>query len=87
MVSFLSPAMSTASAEVDEVMVARIRRWYRPCPSWTSDWSLSRMKGMSRLTASSMSAWVEGPKAVRSARWIRPSSATMKSKAGSGRTR
>jgi hypothetical protein len=42
-VSFLSPAMSTPSAGVIDVMVARMRRWYFPCPSCTSDWSLSRM--------------------------------------------
>ena len=59
--SFLSPAMSTPSAGVSEVMVARMRRWYFPCPSWISDWSFKRIHGMSRLAASSRMAWVEGP--------------------------
>ncbi len=49
-VIFLSPAMSTASALVKEVIVARIRCWYLPCPSWTSDCSFRRMNGMSRVT-------------------------------------
>ena len=64
----LSPAMSTASAPVFEVIVARIRCWCTPWPSCTRLPLLSRMKGMSRLTASSRIAPVDGPKAVRSAR-------------------
>ena len=63
----LSDATSTPMAEVREVIVARIRCWWTPCPNWTSEWRSSRKNGMSRLTASSMSAWVDGPKACRSA--------------------
>ena len=63
----LSLAMSTPIALVRLVIVARIRCWWTPWPSWTSEYLSSRMKGMSRLTASSMRAWVEGPKADRSA--------------------
>ncbi len=48
MVSFLSEAMSTPSELVCEVIVARIRFWWTPWPSWTSDCSLSRIQGMSR---------------------------------------
>ena len=39
----LSPAMSTASALVFEVMVARMRCWWTPWPSWTRLALLSRM--------------------------------------------
>ena len=42
-VSCLSPAMSTARAEVFDVIVARMRCWYFPWPSCTRDWSFSRM--------------------------------------------
>ena len=66
-VSSLSPAMSTASADVFDVMVARMRRWWTPCPSCTRECSLSRSQGMSRETASSRIACVDGPNAVRSA--------------------
>ena len=66
-VSSLSPAMSTASAEVLEVIVARIRRWWTPWPSCTRECWFSRSQGMSRDTASSRIAWVDGPNAVRSA--------------------
>src|SRR3954463_14210903 len=58
-VSSLSPAMSTASAEVLDVIVARMRRWWTPCPSCTSEYSLSRSHGMSRDTASSRIACVD----------------------------
>ena len=44
----LSLAMSTASAEVFEVIVARIRLAWTPWPSWTSECWLSRIHGMSR---------------------------------------
>ena len=71
--------MSTARADVLDVMVARMRRWNFPCPSWTSDCSFSRIQGMSRLIASSISAWVEGPNARFSARRIRSSRSTRKS--------
>ena len=71
-------------AEVCEVIVARIRCWWTPWPSWTSEWRSSRMNGMSRLTASSMSAWVDGPKACRSASRMSRSSSGAKSKTTSG---
>jgi hypothetical protein len=83
----LSPAMSTASEDVFDVIVARIRCWNRPQPSWTSEASLSRMNGMSRLAASSRIACVDGPNARRSASRMRRSSSARKSKAGSGATR
>ena len=83
----LSPAMSTASAEVFDVIVARIRCWYLPHPSWTSDASFRRIHGMSRLAASSMMAWVEGPNARRSASRMSRSSSSRKSKSSSGETR
>ena len=79
-VIFLSEAMSTASADVIDVIVARIRCWYFPWPSWISDRSLRRIHGMSRDAASSMIAWVEGPNARRSASLIRRSSSARKSK-------
>ncbi len=78
--------MSTASAEVIDVIVARIRCWYFPWPSWISDRSLRRIHGMSRDAASSMIAWVEGPNARRSASLIRRSSSTRKSKSFSAFT-
>ena len=59
--------MSTARAPVFDVIVARMRCWWTPWPSWTSDALLSRIQGMSRLTASSTIAAVDGPNAVRSA--------------------
>ena len=62
-VSFLSDAMSTPSEPVPLVIVARMRFWWTPCPSWTSDCSLRRIEGMSRNAASSRIACVEGPKA------------------------
>ncbi len=63
----MSLATSTAMAEVAEVIVARIRFWWTPCPSWTSEYSLSLIHGMSRDTASSTIACVDGPNAVRTA--------------------
>ena len=83
-VSSLSPAMSTASAEVFDVIVARIRCWWTPCPSCTSECSLSRSHGMSRDTASSRIAWVDGPNAVRSACSRNRSSSASKSNSGLG---
>ena len=38
---------------------------------------MSRIQGMSRLTASSRIAWVEGPNAVRSARMMNDSSSSL----------
>ena len=67
-------------AEVSEVIVARIRCWWTPCPNCTSECRSSRMNGMSRLTASSMSAWVDGPNACRSASRMSRSSSGAKSK-------
>jgi hypothetical protein len=79
--------MSTASEDVFEVIVARIRCWYFPHPSWTSDCSFRRMNGMSRLAASSRIACVEGPNARRSASRISRSMPARKSKSRSGATR
>ena len=76
----LSDATSTAIADVREVIVARIRCWWTPWPNWTSEWRSSRMNGMSRLTASSISAWVDGPNARRSASEMSSSSSMAKSK-------
>ena len=86
-VIFLSPAMSTARALVRDVIVARIRCWYFPCPSCTSDCSFSRMNGMSRLAASSRIACVDGPNCRRSASRISRSSSAGKSNPGSAFTR
>ncbi len=86
-VSFLSDAMSTPSDPVRLVIVARIRFWWIPWPSCTSDWSLSRIDGMSRRAASSRMACVDGPKADRSARRISASRSAAKSKSGSASTR
>jgi hypothetical protein len=83
----LSLATSTAIADVFEVIVARIRFWWTPWPSWTSEYWLSRIQGMSRETASSRMACVDGPKAVRSARTMKSSSSPSKSKSGSAWTR
>ena len=83
----LSPAMSTASAPVFDVIVARMRCWWTPCPSCTRLPLLSRMNGMSRLTASSRMAPVDGPNAVRSARVRNRSSSVAKSNSGSSWTR
>ena len=83
----LSEAMSTAIELVSEVIVARIRRAWTPCPSCTREYWLSRIHGMSRETASSMIAWVDGPKAVRSARRMNDSSSVSQSKDGSASTR
>ena len=77
--------MSTPIAVVRVVIVARIRCWWTPWPSWTSECRSSRMNGMSRLTASSMRAWVDGPKAERSASRMSRSSSASKSKAERGR--
>ncbi len=87
LVSFLSDAMSTPSELVWLVMVARMRCWWTPWPSWTSDCSFRRMDGMSRRAASSRMAWVDGPKAARSASRTSFSNSTRKSKSGSGVTR
>ncbi len=83
----LSEAMSTAIELVSEVIVARIRLAWTPWPSWTREYWLSRIHGMSRLTASSMMAWVEGPNAVRSARMMKLSSSPSQSNSGSAWTR
>ena len=48
MVRSLSEAMSTAIALVAEVIVARIRLAWTPWPSWTREYWLSRIHGMSR---------------------------------------
>ena len=74
LVRLLSDAMSTPIALVFDVIVARIRCWWTPWPNCTSEWRSSRMNGMSRLTASSISAWVDGPNAWRSASRISRSS-------------
>ena len=87
LVSFLSEAMSTPNELVWLVIVARIRFWYIPWPSCTSDCSLRRMYGMSRSAASSSSACVEGPNADRSARSTSFSNSCTKSKVGSVSTR
>ena len=47
-----------------EVIVARMRCWWTPWPNWTSEWRSRRMNGMSRQTASSMRAWVDGPEGL-----------------------
>jgi hypothetical protein len=79
--------MSTASAPVLEVIVARMRWAWTPWPSWTSEAELSRMNGMSREAASSRMAAVEGPKATRSA-WRRNAlSSVSKSNPSEGSTR
>ena len=80
LVSDLSDAMSTAMADVREVIVARMRCWYLPWPSWTRLCRSSRIQGMSRETASSMIACVEGPKADRSAIRMSRSSAAGRSR-------
>lgn len=67
MVRSLSLATSTAIEPVSDVIVARIRFACTPCPSWTRLNLFSRIHGMSRDTASSTIAWVDGPNAVRSA--------------------
>ena len=83
----LSEAMSTAIDEVSDVMVARIRLAWTPWPSWTREYWLSRIHGMSRETASSTIACVDGPKAVRSARRMKSSRSVSQSKSGSPSTR
>ena len=51
LVRLLSLAMSTRDARSSAmVIVARIRCWWTPWPSWTSEWRSRRMYGMSRLT-------------------------------------
>ena len=87
MVRSLSEAMSTAIEDVSDVMVARIRLAWTPWPSCTREYWLSRIHGMSRDTASSTMAWVEGPNAVRSARRMNPSRSASQSKSGSPSTR
>ena len=84
MVRSLSEATSTAIALVAEVIVARIRFWCTPWPSWTSECLLSRIQGMSRDIASSRIACVDGPNAVRSARRMNASSSSSQSKLGVG---
>ena len=71
---FLSLAMSTPMADVREVIVARMRCWWTPWPSWTSEARSRRRNGMSREAASSRIAWVDGPNAWRSARRMSASS-------------
>ena len=83
----LSEAMSTAIELVSEVIVARMRLAWTPCPSCTSECLFSRIHGMSRETASSMIACVDGPNAVRCARRMNVSSSSSKSKCGSASTR
>ncbi len=83
----LSEAMSTAIEEVFDVMVARIRLAYAPWPSCTSECWLSRIHGMSRETASSRIACVDGPNAVRWARLMNVSSSVSQSNSGSACTR
>lgn len=83
----LSLAMSTARAPVRDVIVALMRWACTPWPSWTREALLSRIQGMSRLTASSMIAAVDGPKAVRSARRRKASSSVSKSNPFSALTR
>ena len=80
----LSEAMSTAIELVSEVIVARIRLAWTPWPSWTSECLLSRIHGMSRETASSMIACVEGPNAVRCARRMNASSSSLEVEVGVG---
>ena len=69
---------------VSEVIVARIRLAWTPWPSWTREYWLSRIHGMSRETASSTIAWVEGPNAVRSARRMKASSSVVPVEVGVG---
>ena len=64
--------------------MARMRFAWTPWPSWTSEYWLSRIHGMSRETASSRIAWVDGPNAVRSARRMKVSSSASQSNSGSG---
>ena len=87
MVRSLSEAMSTAIELVSQVIVARMRLAWTPWPSWTREYWLSRIHGMSRETASSTIACVEGPKAVRSARRMKASRSVSQSKSGSPSTR
>ena len=68
-------------------MVARMRCWWTPWPSCTSECSLSRSHGMSRDTASSRIACVDGPNAVRCACSRNRSSSASKSNSGSAWTR
>ena len=83
----LSLATSTAIDPVSDVIVARIRFACTPWPSWTRLALFSRIHGMSRDTASSTIACVDGPNAVRSACLMNFSSSVVKSKSGSGCTR
>ena len=80
LVRLLSEAMSTAIAAVREVIVARMRCWWTPWPSCTRLCRSSRIQGMSRETASSMIACVDGPNARRSASRISRSSSSAKSR-------
>ena len=57
--------------------MARIRLAWTPWPSWTRECWLSRIHGMSRQTASSRIACVDGPNAVRSARRMNASSSAV----------
>ena len=61
MVRSLSLATSTAIEPVSDVIVARIRFACTPWPSCTRLALFSRIHGMSRETASSTIAWVDGP--------------------------
>src|SRR5215217_8045999 len=65
LVRFLSPAVSTATSEVWPVMLARMRCWFAPQPSWTRLWSLRRISGIPRRRASSTSDCVVGPSRPR----------------------
>ena len=68
----LSEAMSTAIAEVAEVIVARIRLAWTPCPSWTRECWLSRIPGCRghRLVEDRLGGGAEHP--VRAARGMNP---------------
>ena len=88
LVSFLSDAMSTAIELVLQVMVARMRCWWTPWPSWTSEAGHSGgSTGCRAAPASSSSACVDGPKAARSASRTSARTRRAKSKSVLGSTR
>ena len=64
--------------------MARIRFSWTPWPSCTSECWLSRIHGMSRETASSRIACVDGPNAVRSARRMNASQLRVEVELGVG---